>query len=141
VGQANLFFHLPARLEGDHGLCGHYYLFACAGVACWASLALLDLEHPEVPKLNAAFLYQRVDYSVEDPLDDLLDLQLGKAHVIGDRLSHVFLGHGMFLSGHQRRPGPSCLGAISFRPHRYLRFANAESCSVIRFRRWVCPPP
>src|SRR5262249_33092740 len=100
MGLANLFFHLPARLEGDHGLCRHCYPFPCAGVACWAGLALFYLEHAKVSKLDPPFLYQRVDYPVEDPLDDLLDLKLGKAHVVGDRLGHVFPGHGLFLSGH-----------------------------------------
>jgi hypothetical protein len=43
---------LPSGLEGDHSLCRHNYLFPYAGIACWAELALLDLEHAEVPKLT-----------------------------------------------------------------------------------------
>src|SRR5262249_48678030 len=83
----------PPRLEGDDPLGGNLHPFPGAGVACLAGLALLDLEDAEVAQLDTPFPHQRLGDAVKDPLDDLLDLELGEARLLGYRLGHLFLGH------------------------------------------------
>src|SRR5262249_22179194 len=100
--------HFPPGLEGDDQFGRDLYAFAGVRVACLPGLALLDLKHPEIAKLDAAFLQQRLRDTVKYTLDDLLSLQLGEARPVGDGLGHVFLGHEQ----------PSLLARHSFAPVR-----------------------
>ncbi len=90
---ADPFFHLLARLERYDELLGNVHLLARPRVARLAGSPLLDLKDPEVPQLDAAVLYERLNDGVERLLDDLLRLELRQTDLLGDRFDDLFLGH------------------------------------------------
>jgi hypothetical protein len=57
------------------------------------------LKDTKIAKLNTALVQQRLRDAIKNTLDDLLGLDLGKAHFIGNRLGHVFLGHEKSFPG------------------------------------------
>ena len=60
-------------------------------------IALFDLEHAEVPQLDAALGDQRFDDRVKSPLDDFLGLELGEVGSFRDLFDNFFLGHASHL--------------------------------------------
>src|SRR5262249_6764953 len=90
---ADPFLHLPPWLEGDNQFGGHLHCFPGTRVACRPGLTFLDREDPEIAQLDAPVVQHRLGDSVQDFLHDLLSLDLREAHVRGNRLGQVFLGH------------------------------------------------
>ena len=70
------FFHLLARLEGDHVFFGHEHFVAGSGVARLAGGTPLHFKHAKISQLNPPLCHQRLDNRVEGLLHDLLRLEL-----------------------------------------------------------------
>jgi len=87
-----LLHHLP-WLEDDRVSFGHHDRLAGTWVAGFPGLMLLNLEHTEIPQFDAAFCGHRAHNGIEDLLDDLLDLDLCQADLLGNRADDDFLGH------------------------------------------------
>jgi hypothetical protein len=76
-------------------------------------------------------------------LDDVLDLRPGKAHFVCYRLRHVFLGHGLLLSGHQCRavrchtPGSTAFWpSMSGHPLSHTRIGRCLSPLLYTLRKY-----
>src|SRR5262249_58788579 len=89
---SNQLFHFLAGLERHDILGGDIDLVARARVPRLARGAFLDLEDAEVPQLDPALGYQRLDDRVEGPLDDVLRLELSQTDILGNLLDNLFLG-------------------------------------------------
>jgi hypothetical protein len=85
-------FHLSSLFDSDDAFGGNHYDLASAGIAPGPRLSILDLEDSETAKFDATFLFKRVDDSVEDKLNDFLDLYLGHIRRFGNRMGHFLLG-------------------------------------------------
>jgi hypothetical protein len=127
---ADPFLHFPPRLEGDDQFGGHIHCLPGAGVACPSRSSLLDLEDPEIAKLNAALVQQRLRDAIKDTLDDLPGLPLGEAHFLGNRSSHVFLGHEQSSLANQNVPMPSRQGQGALR-ESFLRGMVTSSLGIV----------
>ena len=90
---ANPFLHLQSWLERDDQFGGNIHCLPGPGVASLSRLSQLDLENPEIAKLDAALVQQRLRDAFEEALDDFPGMLLGEAGFLGDRVDDVLLGH------------------------------------------------
>ena len=87
------FFHLLTRLKGYDKLFRNIDAFSRAGIARFPCGSLLDLEHAEVPQLNAVLFNERFDDGFEGLLHDFFGLELGHPNRVRNRFNNVFLRH------------------------------------------------
>jgi hypothetical protein len=82
-----------AGLEDDHRARGQPYGLVGPWVAGDTAGTSADLKHPEVSQLDAAFLCQRADYSVQNALDDLASYSLVNAIALRQVLDDLLFRH------------------------------------------------
>jgi hypothetical protein len=113
----DLLRHFPAWLEGNNELPRNYNRLARPRVPCLSRLPFLNLEHPEIAEFNPAFLHQRFDEAIKNPLDDFLNFRSRQAHFFRYRFDK-------FLLGHERAPKKLCVELAN--QGFILRFAPAR---------------
>jgi hypothetical protein len=122
----DLLRHFPAWLEGNNELTRNCNRLARPRVPCLSRLPFLNLEHPEIAEFDSAFLHQRFDEAIENPLDDFLNFRRRQAHFFRYRFDK-------FLLGHERAPKqlgvePANQGFIlRFDPARDINSSNVGS--------------
>jgi len=97
----HFFFHLFARLERHDKFRADKNLIASTRITGLAGCTFLDFKDTKVSQFDTVLriFNKGLDDRVKRLLDDVFDLQLRLAHLVGNLFDDLFLGHSDISKG------------------------------------------